>query len=366
LWAFVGFSATAAAAQTTKLDLSIEAKIGDCAVYVSLKPATPVPAAPLIVQINKGDLATLVATGSPMVFKTIGRLRAGMVVRAGFDRENWTAAEVEPGGTGRECADEAEDEDTRDLFEASAYTGWAVDNFAPSIIASYVDDPRLPNKTRWIGGVDFAFHILGRRNLQLWISGETLHGVRTADVNCSDPHPAPACGADPADPSPDVKENLRYILKNATSLEAFISPRLEFLTVNAGSTVPARAYVTARFGVVALSGASTMFPAHHYGIGLLASDGPFEGSALEIGWGRTDLFEGEPGRSKWHRFKMDALLCFDIAPGLKDRVNPAARLVGSIRPFIQFYLDNDIRGPGADSAQTFFGIDFDLRNAVGR
>lgn len=247
--------------------------------------------------------------------------------------------------------------DDRDGFVASAYVGRAVDNFAPSSVGRYVEDPTVTNKSRFIGGVDFEFRVFGQgRDVQLWLVGETLHGVRTADVNCTDVDPAP-----PICNTRSNGESLRYLIENASSLEAFITPRLELLTLNRNSAFAAKFYLAPRFGLIGLSDAPRSFRAHHFGAGLISIAGVFEGSTLEVGWGRTDLFPVDDGRSPWHRFKLDALLSFDILPDLKDSANPLKRAAGSMRPFLQFYLDNDLQGPGADSIQSFFGIDFDVR-----
>lgn len=248
--------------------------------------------------------------------------------------------------------------DERDGFDASFYVGAAVDNFAPSRLGNYVEDPTIPNKTRWVAGVDFAYRLYAAKtnDVQLWLLGETLHGVRTADVNCADAHAPPICNNPPVSLG-EAGSTLRYILKNASSLEAFITPRLELHTFNRDSDdAAAKLYLSSRFGLIGLSDAPKSFAAHHFGIGLASIRGRFDGSTLEIGWGTNDLFERPAGRSRYYRFKIDALLSVDIAvlPGL------LANVVGSPRPFIEFYLDNDLRGPGADSVQTFFGLDFGL------
>jgi hypothetical protein len=277
-------------------------------------------------------------------------------VRRGADVFVTTERLLAPPEGEKQCAPAPRVSDARDGFSASFYIGGAVDNFAPSRLGDYVEDPTVPNKTRMIGGIDFEYRLFGSNtaDVQIWIQGETLHGVKTADVNCAEPHAPPTCNGDPVSLG-EAGSTLRYIIKHASSLEAFITPRLELYTFNRNSeNAAAKLYVSTRFGMIGLSDAPKSFPAHHFGLGIASIRGNYDGSAIEIGWGSNDLFE-PPGRSRYYRFKLDALLSMDIIPDLIKNVT------GSPRPFIQFYLDNDIRGPGADSIQTFFGLDFNLR-----
>jgi opacity protein-like surface antigen len=73
-----------------------------------------------------------------------------------------------------------------DSFEASAYLGWAFDQFAPDSIGGYPANTVTEKHNRYLFGVNFDYRMLGSdtSKMQFWLAGETLHGVRSADVNC--------------------------------------------------------------------------------------------------------------------------------------------------------------------------------------
>jgi hypothetical protein len=100
--------------------------------------------------------------------------------------------------------------------------------------------------------------VLGRSDsrLQFWINGETSHGVRSADIDCDPPDPndtPPVCGTD-LKPT-DCPDRARYILEHATSLEAYVNPRLEFHTLQGGTDSSANLYVSPRIGFLSLKDA---------------------------------------------------------------------------------------------------------------
>lgn len=238
-------------------------------------------------------------------------------------------------------------------FDASVYLGTAIDTFAPDEVGNYKNpNGESEQKLREVFGVNFDARLWGSDDSprQFWVAGETLHGVKSADIDC-EKDPAPVCNSSDA----QFTDRAKYILKHADSLEAFISPRLEFASVQADTNTPAVLYATARFGFIALERAPHVFSTMHVGLGWLAYDGPFSGSYFEVGVGKNELFAG----SKFNRLKIDGLLSAGLStlplvkliPGL-DNANA--------RAFIQMYIDNDVRGNLPDSVQTFFGIDFVL------
>jgi hypothetical protein len=242
--------------------------------------------------------------------------------------------------------------DPRDAIAATAYVGTAIDNFAPPIIGAYEEKDE---RHRFIGGIDFEFRVWPHRDarrdgMQVWISGETLHGVRTADVDCStDPKP-PVCN----EAITGVGQSFRFVLKRATSFEAFIQPRLELITIEPDSPFATRLYLTGRFGIAMLTeGIGYAAEAHHLGVGLGAMGGTFEGSAVEVGWGKSELFAPISGAG-WNRLKFDGLLSVPFLQGLTDR---ARFWRTQPRFFIQLYADFDPGGNAADSVQTFIGFD---------
>ena len=60
---------------------------------------------------------------------------------------------------------------------------------------------------------------------------------------------------------------------------------------------------------------------------------------------------------KWNRLKVDGYLSFDLqgVPVIRDRG----------RIFIEMFIDNDLAGDSADSIQTFFGFELDIRKFFG-
>ena len=82
---------------------------------------------------------------------------------------------------------------------------------------------------------------------------------------------------------------------------------------------------------------------HQVAVGFTLSNGSYEGSYLQVGLGRSDLFLEDPTG----RLKVDGLLTWDL---YKDK---------GIWPFVQITVDSDL-GTGADSIQTFIGLDFSI------
>jgi hypothetical protein len=245
-------------------------------------------------------------------------------------------------------------DDPRDAIDATAYVGTAIDNFAPAIVANYTTPQN--EHSRVIGGVDFDFRVWPRRNArkdsrQIWVSGETLHGVRTADIDCSGAEKPQVCGD-----APDVAvgERFRFALKHASSFEAFVQPRIELLTIEPDSPFATRLYATGRFGIMMLTeGEGYAAEAHHFGVGLRAIGGKFEDSFFEVGWGKTELFAPVSG-SGWNRLKFDGLLAVPFLQGIFDR---AKFWQTQPRFLIQLYADFDPGRRAADSVQTFIGLD---------
>ena len=251
-------------------------------------------------------------------------------------------------------------DDDRDGLWASFYVGSAVDTFAPEVVGGYqYANPGAGGTSaleRAIGGVDFEFRTVGSpfTDRQLWIVGETLYGVRSGDIDCTnlDKRPAVCTSIQDTIKNPATASNqFLYALEHATSFEAYVAPRFEFLTLQRGSLFPAKLYVTARLGILMLNDEShDAFNSFHFGGGLLSHSGPFSGSYLEVGYGRSDMFFTPKGFTPWRRLKIDAL--FSVPTFGKGEKRP--------RLFLQLYSDFDPHEVAADSIQTFFGIDVSL------
>lgn len=248
--------------------------------------------------------------------------------------------------------------DERGDFEASAFAGLSIDSFAASDLNRYINpDVSGKLKERAVAGVDFAYRLYGDpaapRSHQLWVYGKTIHGLRSADVDCAANPSAPVCKDTFKPGSLKPGEGFLYMLRNASSLEAFAGLRWEFATLRAAGDHPARAYVNAQFGFVSVAGSgSDVMDLHHLGLGLMAVNGRFSGSRLEAGYGRSNFFL----QRRNNRLKVDGYLTWK--PGWKS-----LDAVG-LRPFIQMTVDSDY-GPRADSIQTCVGLNFDLDRIFG-
>jgi hypothetical protein len=259
---------------------------------------------------------------------------------------------------------QGERDDERENFEASFYSGLGIDTFAAGQFKRVLNrnDPSVNDITgRYVGGFDFAYRLFGdprgngkwqKGNQQLWVYGETVHGVRSADVNCKAENAPPVC--DQFNVNNNPTNSFVYILRNATSLEGHMGIRWEFATLNKNLLSSARAYFKAQAGFLSVTDAGDdAFDMHHIALGVIATKGRFQNSYLEVGWGRTDLFL----ENKRRRFKVDGYLSWDFGHKIFDW----------LRPFAQITVDSDL-GRGSDSIQTYIGFDFNLKclfNPVG-
>lgn len=351
---------TLAAAQT----IAGPVKAGDCVVTVQL----PQPAAArteIELQINKKALPRVPADeGKPTVQIVLtgpvgqgDEIRARRVVGGQADPSPGSPFTVLAGdGTVRCTADSRGGGigDGREAFEASGYVGTAVDNFAPASVGGYENSQAGGKQIRAVGGFDFEFRLVGTPDSgrQIWIFGETLHGVRSADINCASTNDDKPAVCDKLT-SANAQKQLQFVLENATSMEAYTGVRVELLTLQSGT---AKLYATARLGVMMLNGEATSggqtfkanhaYRTHHFGGGLLMPKGKFGGSLLEVGWGRTDIFDNPATTNHWRRLKIDGSL--------------NVQLVGAMYGFVQLYADFDPKGKSADSVQTFFGLSFEI------
>lgn len=373
----VAAQAQPAVAATT---LPADIRAGACSIIVTLADVGADTRVQL--ELNKKALTSTKANGQKQVTVRLnGPLDAGDVVRArkvdGTKAAEWgEAREVQEGSAAPECqAEPTATSDGREPFEVSAYFGRQVDNFAPAVAAGYANPEAGGQQWSYDGGFDFEFRAAGgpTSGRQLWLFGETVHGVRSADVDCSagNTDKPPVCGKLS---QVDQAQALRFVLDKATSIEAFAGARFEFLTLQRETSTPAKLYLVARLGVMMLDGQTTLnlktldlktdpggratfdlqvnraYPAYHFGAGLLMPKGEFRGSYVEVGFGRTDLFTSN-GLNPWRRLKIDGLLSIPFKRGLSDRWP---------RAYAQLYSDFDPTHQTADSIQTYYGVQFDV------
>ena len=359
LWGVSAFAQQAPVYSIEKLN------IGDCRVVVKIGNPRGGDQVGIVVDRTLTREQTVAAGNNALTFRLVDPLRAGTVVRVRVNgsesvnaRDPATITATVPDTPGARSPDACDAETQADdvsPFLASVFFGGVVDTFAPDKVGDYQNPGAGGQKTQEVFGVDFDYRALGRSDskLQFWINGETTHGVRTADINCNPPDPAdrpPVCGKD-LKPT-DFPARARYILEHATSLEAYVSPRLEFHRLQSGTDSPSSLYVTSRIGFLALKDAPNVFSSVHFALGLRANAGNYDESYIETGWGKNELFT-----QKWNRLKIDGLLSFNM-----DRIPGFANLG---RFFVQMVIDNDLNDEGPDSVRTYFGFDIDLKNAVG-
>ena len=207
-------------------------KAGECAVVVQLEP--PVAAETEIeLQINKKRLPRVAAGGQTDVrIALTGPLGVGDELRARLLTAS-TTDDVEPGPVMRvekgdgppQCEAPSNGEvasDLRQTFEASGYVGMAIDNFAPASVGGYENSEAGGRQTRVGGGFDFEFRVAGTptSKRQIWIFGETLHGVRSADINCAPDNSDKPAVCDKLTQA-NFSKQLQFVLENATSMEAY-------------------------------------------------------------------------------------------------------------------------------------------------
>jgi hypothetical protein len=246
--------------------------------------------------------------------------------------------------------------DGRDNFEANAYTGVVIDNFAAQESNALVYPGNSQGvKSSYVVGIDFAYRLYGDKTndhafkgSQFWIYGETIHGQRSTDVDCTQPTKPDACALLSGSVPANLQNQFYSVLRNATSLEAYVGLRWEFLTLQAKSMDSvAKLYAKSELGFMAVSGAGAVIDNHQkIALGAMATNGKFAHSYLEAGWGKDDVFRTHRGR----RFKVDGFLSWDLNHWMTQ---------GGVTPFIEMVADTDF-GPGSDSVRTYFGFNFDL------
>jgi hypothetical protein len=239
--------------------------------------------------------------------------------------------------------------DERGDFEANAYIGLAIDTFGAEELHKYLN-PEANGELheRSIFGFDFAYRLFKKGSRQVWVYGETLHGVRSEDIDCAATPELPSCKKELSEFGADIAKTSLFLLRNATSLEAYVGVRVELGQLNMPGLHPAAVYVNVQPGFLEVAGSDgDAKAAHHIGIGAQAVGGAMQGSYLEVGYGKTDLFIVNRDR----RFKFDGML---------------VRRLGEtgFSLFAQLYADVDMKD-GSDSIQSYFGLNFDVSKLFG-
>jgi hypothetical protein len=314
----------------------------DAVLYVTMTQRVPLVVS-LSDPLEEGSIVMVIATG-----RTLATARVAERDRSSPPVEVCTAPTAPPPPR----------DDARSDFEASGYIGWAFDNFAPNIVGDYRNiEASVGIKSRWIGGVEAQYRLLGRQGgtYQFWLATQTLHGVRTTDVDCNKTPSVAVCSNNPASAN-----KFLYILGNASTIEAHLDARFEFGVRHPESEIAVRPYVVARFGFLDVEDAPRVMSSDGVGVGMLASKGAYRNSRAQLLWGRSEQFQSNTGG--WNRLKLDGVLVFDLAPNVLQRAeNFFKRTGGASRFFIAIAIDRNPGGPGPDAVQTYVGFDFDLQ-----
>src|SRR5688572_16393268 len=110
----------------------------------------------------------------------------------------------------------------RENFEASLYLGLGIDTFAAAEDREYLNRGDANRKQeRAIGGFNFAYRLLGnkRKTSQVWLFGETVHGIRSVEAGCHKFTDFVSCDdtLTVKDLLPNPSRDLMLILRNASS-----------------------------------------------------------------------------------------------------------------------------------------------------
>jgi|SRR3954470_1617506 hypothetical protein len=264
------------------------------------------------------------------------------------ERAEPNASAPPPDPTPTPCDDTSNTVECRRRVDITAYTGMAIDTFAADEVKKYLNPGASGDiQYRGIFGFDFEARLMGsdtkatefKRNL--WLYGETLHGVRSADIDCKAHPDFPTCQDALALPT-TLPQQTVFMLRNATTLEGYFGFRWEFLQLKPIST-PINLYLKGQAGFISVSGNPRLADAHHVAFGLTIPKGDLTGSYLEAGFGRTDLFL----TNKRRRFKIDGYFQKQI----KDT---------AFSFFAQMLVDTDL-GQGSDAVQSYIGFNTDVQ-----
>jgi hypothetical protein len=242
-------------------------------------------------------------------------------------------------------------QDERSVFRAFGYFGYAIDSFAVDEIQQYINPEESgETKGRWIAGINFDYRINDRTKKRGWfLTGSTMHGIRSTDVDCSSNPDLPVCSEyDAADPG----EQSLYIIRNSTTLEANLGVRYEFMTLHGKSDHTAAVFARAQAGFVTVSDSSkNLVHNHTLGVGIMITHDRFKGSYLELGGTRNELY----ATGSRLRYRIDGLLIWEAQPFKKDL---------GLHPFVRMTVEDDL-GSAADSVQVYVGFSFDAAKLLG-
>lgn len=242
---------------------------------------------------------------------------------------------------------------TTGCLEVYPYLGLAIDNFSASSAKQYFnheDSGKI--ETRETFGVFFQYPFGETDNQKidnkvgncqskkdsgttLWLYGLTAHGVRSAELDCSDSNSG-IC-------SDKTDSKSLGILRDATSLEAHLGLRWEFMKLQHSNSA---AFASYQYGLASVRGGTDdAAEISHFGLGFRVRSGKNRNSYIEFGRGRNDLILDKNN----DRIKFNARL-------VQNEFNWFSTSVNAIG-FIHLSVDVD-GGSGSDSIQTYIGVTY--------
>ena len=232
--------------------------------------------------------------------------------------------------------------DERETFDAHLYVGDSVSSFSASEVRRF-ENPEDANEVRQglAAGIDFDYRLKRWSDARaLWIYGETVHGLRSTEINCKDRPDAGPCVSRGLSGSDAL-----FVIRNGRSLEAYLGLQWDLARINPGGEAEGRLYVKAQGGFLTVARSGGDFVDNHFaGAGAALVGGKFEGSRLDVGWGRTDLY----ALHRDSRLKVDGYLTWRLRA---KRPYP--------KGFAEFYVDTDV-GRGSDTVLVYLGFELEM------
>ncbi len=323
-----------------------------------------------ITAANAGRKFQLTGTAQPTItFTPAAAGKWNVTVKLDLGRNDLSVKTVD--GSGADLGDVGtavvyyQLDDARANLVATGFFGVSLDSFAASDLNKYINpDQNSKIKERGVGGITFGYRLVGDpkkdktganwvKRSQLWIYGEAIHGVRSAGVDCTEDQAATetttrgvCVSFDPSKPNRTL-----YMIRASTSLEAFMGARWEMFSLQPLTGAPAAFYVKGQAGFLTVAGSGgDLIDVHHIAAGAVAKAGMFTGSYLEMGLGKTALF---PKGDAFPRMKVNAYLQWPLFGQWLQK--------HGMTGFAQMTVDSNPQKGGADSVQSYFGINFDLR-----
>ncbi len=223
------------------------------------------------------------------------------------------------------------------------FVGSSIDSFAAGDLRKYINpDDSGTLSEQLVAGFDFDYQLYAGAKRKVWLYGETVHGARSGEVDCSKDDNAEKDACKIASLQTPSAQGALAIFRKATTLEGMLGLRAEIAEMG-----PPKArsvfYLKGQVGFLSVAGrGGDLVDMHHAGIGLRLKEGTFSDSYFEVGYGRNDLFERRTGRAK-----IDAYLTFGPEGATRAK------------PFFQMVIDSDFK-PGPDNIQTFFGLNLNV------